>query len=54
MTEPKDDIRPKGTVQVTCKECGWDFWVYCLDPRLPDGPFICPSCSGEKLEKADD
>jgi len=41
-----DDLRPKGTVQVPCShpDCvsgGWEFWVDALDPRLPDGPFLC-------------
>lgn len=46
-----DDLRPKGTVEVPCATCPvgengerWFFWVDALDPRLPDGPFICPSC----------
>lgn len=41
-----DDVRPKGTVQVKCSTpgCPWSFWVGCLDPRLPDGPFECPEC----------
>lgn len=38
-----DDIRPRGTVTVTCV-CGWSFWIDCLDTRLPDGPFICLDC----------
>lgn len=38
-----DDIRPRGSVQVRCgyPGCGWSFWLECLDPRLPDGPFDC-------------
>lgn len=45
-----DDLRPKGTVQVACShpDCAnppdggaWYFWVDALDPRLPDGPFLC-------------
>jgi hypothetical protein len=48
-----DDIRPRGTVEVHCSNgCGWDFWVDSLDPRLPDGPFICPACSGEPILKS--
>ncbi len=44
-----DDIRPLGTVQVECsKGCGWSFWVGALDPRLPAGPFICATCSGNE------
>lgn len=39
-----DDVRPKGTVEVRCHKCGWAFWVDCLDPLLPDGPFLCPTC----------
>ena len=39
-----DDIRPKGTVEVACSLCQWAFWVDCLDPRLPAGPFVCPTC----------
>jgi hypothetical protein len=42
----RDDIRPPGTVQVCCNGCGWDFWVEALDARLPQGPFLCPSCQG--------
>lgn len=44
-----DDLRPRGTVEVDCSapDCGWSFWVDPLDPRLPGGPFLCHSCSGE-------
>lgn len=53
----RDDIRPKGTVMVQCshpdclpkpgEDAGpWSFWVDALDPRLPDGPFICPAHDG--------
>lgn len=43
-----DDIRPRGTVQVKCSapECTWEFWVDALDPRLPDGPFLCSDHDG--------
>lgn len=44
MMNDRDDIRLKGTVEVVCKVCQWSFWVDCLDPRLPAGPFVCPSC----------
>jgi hypothetical protein len=46
LREMIDDIRPKGTVQVPCSRpgCGWEFWVDALDPGLPDGPFVCPTC----------
>jgi hypothetical protein len=39
----RDDIRPKGTVEVQCSYpgCGWCWWVDPLDPRLPDGPWDC-------------
>lgn len=47
MTEKKDDLRPKGTVEVTC-QCGWSFWIDPLDPLLPDGPFECPSCESAR------
>ncbi len=47
-----DNLRPKGTVEVPCSTCPvgengerWFFWVDALDPRLPDGPFQCPSCT---------
>lgn len=40
----KDDLRPKGSVEVECIMCGWSFWVGCLDPKLPDGPFVCETC----------
>jgi hypothetical protein len=47
-----DDLRPKGAVEVECAVCHWHFWVYCLDPRLPEGPFVCSDCSGnETTEK---
>jgi hypothetical protein len=42
-----DSLRPRGIVEVTCR-CGMAFWISALDPRLPDGPFLCPDCSGEK------
>lgn len=42
-----DSLRPKGTVEVTCTQCGyWSFWIDALDPRLPDGPFLCSDCDG--------
>ena len=39
----RDDIRPKGTVEVQCSapDCDWYLWVRCDDSRLPDGPFWC-------------
>jgi len=43
--DPKDDIRPKGSVEVMCHKCGWAFWIDCLDPLLPDGPYVCHCCS---------
>jgi uncharacterized C2H2 Zn-finger protein len=47
-----ENLRPKGTVAVPCSgrfckcEDGgvWVFFVEALDPRLPDGPFLCPRC----------
>ena len=60
-----DDIRPRGTVQVSCAhpDCGsdgsgpWMHWVDALDPRLPDGPFLChehdPATMGTPMLKAD-
>jgi hypothetical protein len=42
----KDDIRPRGTVQVKCSKCDWEYWVSCTDPILPNGPFVCYECSG--------
>lgn len=43
----KDDIRPKGTVEVKCStpNCNWHFWLASNDIRLPSGPFYCASCS---------
>jgi len=55
-----DDLRPKGCVEVFCEQCKgddgsqWAFWVDCLDPRLPDGPFICDDCLGIVREKSDE
>ncbi len=46
----KDDIRPRGTVEVRCRDCRWFFWVGALDKRLPDGPFVCMTCNGEELD----
>lgn len=47
-----DDVRPRGTVMVPCSTCPvdadgarWCFFVDALDPRLPDGPFVCPTCA---------
>lgn len=64
MKTSKDDIRPKGTVEVPCTgaDCQgeWWFWVDCLDPRLPLGPFTCSGCQffeakeqakGQKLKR---
>jgi hypothetical protein len=39
-----DDLRPRGTVEVTCAECGWSFWLDCLDSRLCS-PAREPDCS---------
>ena len=41
-----DDLRPPGTLEMECKECGWFFWVGATDSRLPDGPWVCPPCEG--------
>jgi len=54
-----DEIRPKGTVQVKCSapDCEWEFWVDCLDPKLPEGPFLCSEHDGtadKAQKKADD
>lgn len=58
----KDDIRPKGTVQVPCSGLGcviadgegyWEFWVDSLDPRLPNGPFKCEACQRLELCEAE-
>lgn len=47
-----DDLRPRGTVQVACSapDCPFEFWVGSLDPRLPDGPFLCPEHDGQDQE----
>jgi len=52
----QDDVRPSGTIEVICVECGWSYWLDCLDSRLPDGPFVCPVCDGtdEYTPKAPD
>lgn len=55
-----DNFRPKGCVEVFCEQCKgddgsqWAFWVDCLDPRLPNGPFICDDCLGIVREKSDE
>lgn len=50
-------IRPPGSVTVECsgKWCNpphtsgsTHFWVEALDPRLPDGPFLCEDCTADK------
>lgn len=46
MTTQGDNVRPGGTLEVDCASCGWAFWVDPLDSRLPDGPFVCETCSG--------
>lgn len=59
-----DDIRPRGYVMVPCAhpECAgtgesgaWHHWVDALDPRLPDGPFLCwdhdPATAGKPMLK---
>jgi len=62
-----DDLRTRGALLVPCShpDCGpsgdsgaWHFWIDCLDPRLPDGPFLChdhdPATAGKPLLKADE
>ncbi len=48
-----DDLRPRGAVEVDCgiPECEWSFWIEATDPRLPDGPFICPGCEAVLKEE---
>lgn len=44
----KDDLRPKGTVEVECAcGCRWAWWIDPLDSRLPDGPFYMDGCGPE-------
>jgi hypothetical protein len=45
----RDQLRPSGTVELECQRpgCGWSFWVSVLDKRLPEGPFLCPTCMEE-------
>lgn len=45
-----DSLRPRGTVEVTCGECRWCFWVACDDPSLPDGPWTCISCETKNAD----
>ena len=41
----KDDLRTKGAMLFRCSgKCGWDVFVDCVDPRLPDGPIFCTEC----------
>ena len=40
----RDNLRPSGTVEITCKHCGWSFWVDALDPRLPNLD-CCDNCA---------
>jgi hypothetical protein len=47
----KDNIRPKGTVEVKCQRCGWHFWLDCLSKLLPGGPFICPGCQDKGTDQ---
>jgi hypothetical protein len=44
-----DALGPR--VEVTCA-CGVNFTVASSHPALPDGPFVCPACSGEALVKS--
>lgn len=53
MSSIDDDIRPPGTIEVQCVQCEWFFWMDPMDPLLPDGPFVCPSCVDRAPPKAD-
>jgi len=48
-----DDLRPTGTVEVKCSHSGCNtyWWIDCLDPRLPDGPFLCGSTHEDDRQK---
>ena len=50
----KDDLRAKGTIMFQCSgKCGWDVFVDCIDPRLPDGPIFCDECDTEACALAE-
>lgn len=41
----RDVLRSTKYIQVNCdRGCGWTMLVGSLDPRLPDGPFVCDMC----------
>lgn len=49
-----DRINARGTLLVKCAgNCGLAFWVDCIDPRLPDGPFLCSECDTEACALAE-
>ena len=49
MAKKIDKIRPRETVEIECEKCNWNFWIEALDPMLPNGPFVCYQCSGDKI-----
>jgi len=51
----KDDLRAKGTIMFQCSgKCGWDVFVDCIDPRLPDGPIFCDECDTRRAMAAEE
>lgn len=42
-----ESIRPRGTVERTCTECGWSMWFDPLHPSATAIPFVCATCKGE-------
>ena len=40
-----DKLLAKGTLLFRCSgQCGFEVFVDCIDPRLPDGPIFCTEC----------
>lgn len=40
-----DRLSSLGAILVQCSgKCGWEFWVDCIDSRLPDRPLLCSEC----------
>lgn len=39
-----DDLRPRGSVERKCDQCGWLSWYDSLSPEATVVPFVCNAC----------
>jgi hypothetical protein len=49
MSQLKDDLRPKGTVELECPRCHWCSWFKPLHPAVTEaanGTYLCDQCRG--------